>query len=271
VELSVVCGPDLAKARAFAETHGFHHAASELEAVIGLMDFGIICSPNQHHYGQALQLLGGGIPVLVELPACGTRTEAHILAGAAGTTLLACAHTSRYLQPYQLLYQSICDGTLGTIRQVHYIRHIPRRPRSWTDDALIHHAAHVLDLLLHWFSRVTPSLCLAKPQSEGTQDLILAAVVGDQIHASINISYTSQLPQLAMTVVGCRHTLITDGFSFIRSDVPELERQFDADREYHRAIFEQDRAFLAGSPIPWAETIRLAELTDAFRELGGSQ
>ena len=74
-----------------------------------------------------------------------------------------------------------------------------------------------------------------------------------------------------MTVVGSRHTLMTDGFSFIRSDVPELERQFDGDREYREAIVEQDRAFLAGAPTPWAETIRLSELTDGFRELGEFQ
>jgi predicted dehydrogenase len=271
VELSVVYGPNAVKARAFAERHGIHHATSDLETAIGLMDFGIICSPTGHHYRQALELLHYRIPVLVELPACGTGAEARALADAARSTLLACAHTSRYLQPYQLLHRWICDGTLGVIRQVQYIRHIPPRPRSWTDDALIHHAAHVLDLLLHWFDQVNPALCLAQPRGAGAQDLILAARAGDMCHSAINISYTSHLPQLAMTVVGSRHTLITDGFSFIRSDAPELEMQFDGGGEYHRAIFQQDHAFLAGSPTPWTETVRLQELTDAFRTLGGSE
>ena len=93
----------------------------------------------------------------------------------------------------------------------------------------------------------------------------MTAITGTRTHLTVNVSYTARLPQLAMTVVGSRHTVVTDGFSLIRSDNPAFAREFDADAEYHRAVYEQDRAFLDGAPTPWSETIALFGLTDLLR------
>jgi predicted dehydrogenase len=268
LELSVVCGPDEAKARVFASAYGIASTASSIASAAGRMDAAIICSPSQQHVQQALELLGRGIPTLIELPAYGTRQDAIRIAASAGGTYVACAHTSRYLRPFRMLHRWIAEGRLGVITQVHYIRHIPPRQRSWKDDALIHHASHILDLQLHWFESLRPVACLAEPHTVDAQDLSLLGIAGAGTLVNIDISYTSRLPQLAMTVAGSRHSIVTDGFSFLRSDVPELEAQFDGQTEYENATLEQDRDFLARTATRWEETIRLAELTDAYRTLG---
>lgn len=269
VRLSVVCGPDAAKAQRFAAAHTVESATTDLKEAAERMDAAIVCSPSGAHHVQTMSLLRAGLRVLVELPACGSAAEALEIAEAGGE--VSCAHTSRYLQPYRRMREWIADGTLGGVSQVHFIRHIPPRNRSWTDDALIHHAAHVLDLLLHWFGSVTPVACVAKPDVVGAQDLALIAIAGESTQVTSQVSYTSHLPQLAMTVAGERHTVITDGFSFVRSDLAELNAQCDGEAEYERAIGEQDREFLAGRGTPWADTVRLAELTDAFRGVGIKQ
>lgn len=269
VQLSVVCGPDLHKAERFAAAHRVASATADLKEAASRMDAAIVCSPSGEHFAQTLSLLDAGKRVLVELPACESGAEAVRIAQMGAE--VSCAHTSRYLQPYRKLGEWIDEGTLGAIRHVHFIRHIPPRNRSWTDDALIHHAAHILDLMLHWFGSVTPVACVATPEAVGAQDVALIAIAGMATQVALQVSYTSHLAQLGMTVAGEQHTVLTDGFSFIRSDATSLQSEWDGNAEYARAIGEQDREFLAGRGTPWAQTVRLAQLTDEFRGVGIKQ
>jgi hypothetical protein len=74
------------------------------------------------------------------------------------------------------------------------------------------------------------------------------------------------------TLFGSRHTVATDGFSWIDSDDPALVWRADRDAVYHQAIGEQDTAFLDAcrtgrGGVPWTETMQMIEVIDAFQRL----
>ena len=102
------------------------------------------------------------------------RNPSGALASAAERTL-QCAHTTRFLSGILRLENWVKSGLLGDIRHVISMRAIPPRRRSWIDDAILHHAAHHIDLLLHWFGDVTPVASVAHPRIEGAQDAALVA------------------------------------------------------------------------------------------------
>jgi len=93
--------------------------------------------------------------------------------------------------------------------------------------------------------------------------------------ASVTVSYDSRLPVNSLLVVGEKHTLESDGFSFVRSDESSLH-QNPQQPVYENAIRDQDHAFLAacrgvGDYVDWQETIRLMRTVDRFRELSRTQ
>jgi len=271
--VAAVYGPDRAKAEAFAGAYGIGHAGSELEAAVARADAAIVCSPSPLHSQQSRQVLAAGRHCLVELPACASGREAldlDALARAGGLTL-QCAQTSRYLEPYRRLREWIRSGRLGGIQHVTYIRSIPPRVRSWTDDALLHHAEHPLDLFLDWFGELHPLGCAANPGVPGAQDLSLLASA-DNVPIAISISYTSRLGEVRMTIIGSRHTAVTDGFGYINSDDPGLNWSGDEVQVYEQAVAAQDGQFLNAcrngeGGIPWAETIRLTNCMEEFASL----
>ena len=169
----------------------------------------------------------------------------------------------------------IATGALGAIQQVIYLRHIAPRERSWTDDALLHHAAHPLDLLLDWFGELSPVGCVALPQARGAQSVSLLAALPNGAPVSISVSYASRLPQARMLVVGERHTVETDGFSFLYSDYEQARFTCDAQSTYEQAIGNQDAAFIAAcgnqlDGVAWSETLRLMRLVNQFQSLAAN-
>ena len=269
VRLSAIYGPREDKARAFAEAHGVARAEASLEAALEGADAILICSPSPQHFGQAGQALDRGVPALVELPACASLQEAETLAekAARGGVRVNCAHTSRYTEPFHRVAECLRSGVLGEIHQVTYVRHIPPRTRSWVDNALLHHAEHPLDLFLDWFGAMTPLACAAHPSIEQPQNLVLAAEFGNGAPMALSISYTSRIGRLNLVLAGSAHALETDGFSYLRSDLPELRAEWDGQETYERAIREQDALFLDGRGVPWEETMGLARVADEFRKL----
>jgi hypothetical protein len=90
---------------------------------------------------------------------------------------------------------------------------------------------------------------------------------------SISVSYTSRLRETRLTVAGSRHTVTTDGFSYIESDEPEFAWRGSEQESYEAAVEAQDRAFInaaAGGEggVPWQHTLRLAECLDCFLAQG---
>ncbi|HMJ63231.1 MAG TPA: Gfo/Idh/MocA family oxidoreductase [Bryobacteraceae bacterium] len=273
-ELATVCGPDRRKAEAFAELHGIRHADTNLKEALGRADTAIVCSPSPLHYEQAREALHAGVHLLIELPACTSNAEAEDLAMLAGKRrlVLQCAHTSRYLEAYRLFSGWMQAGALGDIRHLHYVRSIPPRKRSWTDDALWHHAAHALDLFLLWFGSLEPLSCAAHPGVPGAQDLSLTALTPGKAPVAVSISYTSQLPETEMTVIGANHTVVTDGFTYISSDDAQFTWQGCEQEVYESAIQAQDTEFYEAcrggqTGVPWNQTIRLTNCVSDFINL----
>jgi 2-hydroxy-4-carboxymuconate semialdehyde hemiacetal dehydrogenase len=272
--LTSVCGPDIQKAKAFASIHGFERAETTMDAVLKDCEAVVIASPSPVHYEQGIRALEQRIPALIELPACASLREATELArlAAEARVTVQCAHTSRYLEPYRAVKAWIDEGRLGAIQQVHYFRCIPPRSRSWTDDALLHHAAHPLDLFLHWFGAAEPRGCVGRPRESEPQDVSLLAEIPGGGPATITISYTAPLPHVRMTVIGAEHTIATDGFSYVQSDDPELGWQGSEQEVYEAAIRLQDGAFLeccqtGVGGVPWDQTLDLVRRTEQFKKL----
>ncbi len=273
-KLISVFGPDETKARTFAQAHEIPNAYVDLERALAGSDAAIICSPSALHFEQAKAALEAGVHVLVELPACVSVAEAETLSAVARSRrlVLQCAHTSRYAEPYRRVSEWIKTGALGEIRHVHYIRCIPPRKRSWTDDALLHHAEHPLDLFLHWFGFIKPLGCAAYPCIPGAQDLSLIASVCNNVPVSVSISYTSRLPEVKMTLIGTEHTIATDGFTYIAADEPGFTWQGDERQVYESAIQKQDISFLNAcrdgqGGVPWHETVKLTNCISEFANL----
>lgn len=278
VDLRVVFGPREEKARAFAERHRIARWTSNIESVFEECEAVVIASPTGWHFHQAMAALCAGRHCLVELPACSSAGEARDLLNAAVRTnvVVQCAHSSRFLEPFIRLGKWVQSGALGEIRHIVYYRSIPPRQRSWVDDAIRHHAAHPLDLLLHWFGQLEPVSCVTPPGASKPQDAALAARLKNHAPVSLNVSYTSCLRETRLTVIGEEHTVATDGFSYISSDASQWEWQGDAQQNYEAALEAQDRAFLGAlagesSGTQWGDTIRLTECVDLFLQMGDSK
>jgi 2-hydroxy-4-carboxymuconate semialdehyde hemiacetal dehydrogenase len=274
VELRTVYGPKPEKASAFASAHGIKNAcATFAEAVTGV-DVAIICSPSALHFQQAYECLERGVHTLVELPPCVTAAEAEALGELARRrgVLLGCAHTSRFVAPYGRIRESIRANVLGPLQEFNYTRHHQLRERSWSDNALLHHAAHPVDILLDWCGGLEPQGCVALPDAQHAQTVAMLGKLPSGGPATIAVTYTSRLPHIRMLVVGEHHTLETDGFTYLRSDLADLQFAGDAQQVYEQAIRDQDVEFLRacqgqGGFVLWEETIKLLRTMDRFQAL----
>ena len=273
-DVCVVYSTDADQASRFAKSNGIACGTDRFSDAVENCDIAIVASPGECHFAQAQVLIAAGRHCLVELPVCSSAAEAHALKWSAHehNVNLECAHTSRYLPGMRQVTNLLSERALGDIRHVMGVRSILPRNRTWIDDALLHHAAHYVDLILFWFGELTPAACVAKPQMKLAQDVSLAGRLLHGAPMSVSVSYTSRLAEARLTIVGSEHTVATDGFSYVESDEQRLNWQGDAQENYERSIESQDSAFLEAchtrnSAVPWDDTIRLAECLDRFRIL----
>jgi len=239
--------------------------------------YGII-TPSALHFEQSRECLRAGRHVLSELPPCIDPREAEELGAIAQQqgVLLGCAHTSRYLAPYARIHAALKSGLIGEIQEVSYVRYLQLQPRTWTDSALVHHGAHIIDLVLQWCGKLKPIACAAFPNASSAQSVsILAALPGGK-PLTATISYAAKIPISRMVVVGATHTVETDGFSYLRSDLEELQFIGDERAVYEQAIAAQDEQFLGAcrgktAYIPWAETEDLMRMIHQFQVLSAAK
>jgi len=270
-----VFGPNLTKAEAFARRMEIPRATDRLEEFVEACEAVIVASPTACHFEQARAALQAGRAVLVELPPCTLAAEAERLAEEAARSgvVLQCAHTSRYLAPYQNVRRQIASGCLGAILAVNYIRCLKPRERSWQDDALLHHTAHAVDLFLDWFGDCEPLAALTHPKEPPRRQVALLARGGaaGEIALSAFLSYSSPWPRAETVIDGEAAALVTDGFSYLRRNGVETLLELDAEETYESAIEQQDRAFVAAcrgeaAGIGWQETVRLMRRLDRLAE-----
>jgi hypothetical protein len=75
-----------------------------------------------------------------------------------------------------------------------------------------------------------------------------------------------------MLVIGRKWTISPDGFSYLRSDLPELQFSGDEHKVYEDAIGSQDMAFLGACQgkngfIPWKDTMSLIRVVGKAQRL----
>jgi len=274
VELVAVFGTEREKTVEFASIYGIKNVSNSLKEAVSLAQAAIVCSPSPVHYQQAHDCLQLGVSTLVEMPPCETLKEAEALGDLARKhgVRVQCAHTNRYLVPYTRVADSIRSGELGAVQQVNFVRHHKLRERAWTDDALLHHSAHPIDLMIDWFGGITPVGCVALPQTRGAQTVSLLGRLPNGAPATISITFASRLPHVRMLIVGDRHTVETDGFSYVRSDLDHLTLSSPELQTYEKAIHDQDVEFLRScqgeqTGVDWGEAAKLIETVNRFQDL----
>ena len=274
VELTSVYSPEWDSAVTFAGRYGVRTIATSIEDAVAATDAAIVCSPSAVHFEQALTCLRAGRHTLIELPPCGEPREVEELGAIARQqgVVVGCAHTSRYLAPYARIQGAIQSGLLGQTQEISYIRYLQLRPRAWMDNALVHHAAHVIDLAMQWCGELEPLACAGFPDISSAQSVSLLAKLPGGKSLTAAISYGAKLPISQMVVVGTKHTLETDGFSYLRSDIEELQFTGDERTVYEQAIATQDAQFFGAcrgenAYIPWTETEKLMRMIHRFKML----
>lgn len=269
-------GPDLKKAADFASAHDIPTATDQLDEALSCTDAVVVCSPTAEHFQQALSCIHASKHVLVELPPCSSLSEAQALGLAAkrSGSVLQCAHTSRYIPLYRKIRSLVRTGQTGAPQQLVYVRHLRPVTRSWDDDALLHHAAHPLDLLLDWFGEITCCCaCLKVPRSGPVKTLAFLLELPGGAPAAVSISYSARLASNRLTLVAEHHTLETEGFAYLRSDRHEWTAKMDEEDSFTSAVREQDLAFLEaceGAPtgVLWEETQTLMQAIEQLQREG---
>lgn len=277
VEVTAVYSRDAGRASSFAAQHGIPTVCQSISEVARHAEAAIICSSTALHFEQAQACLRAGLHTLVELPPCSELREAEelsLLADKQGA-LLGCAHTARYLLPYATIRMALDAGSIGEIQEISYIRYLqPRAGRTWTDNALLHHAAHAIDLVLWWCGNLHPVACAVFPDAASAQSTSVVATLPSGKPVTIVVSYGAKLSVASMVVVGTKHTIETNGFSALRSDLEEMQFAGDERVVYERAIHDQDMQFFGACRgtehfVPWAETVNLIRTIKQFQTLSG--
>jgi predicted dehydrogenase len=277
VEVTAVYSRDAERASSFASRHGIRTICNTIAEAARQAEAVIICSSTDLHFEQARECLRAGLHTLVELPPCGKLRDAEELGALADKqgVLLGCAHTSRYLSPYARIQTALDAGSIGEIQEISYVRYLRlRASRTWTDNALLHHAAHAIDLVLRWCGGLDPIGCAVFPNAASAQSASMLARLPSGKPMTITVSYGAKLPVSSMVVVGAEHTIETDGFGALRSDLEELQWAGDEAAVYERAIRDQDMQFVGACRgkdrfIPWAETVNLIRVINEFQALSG--
>ena len=115
-QIVAVCGRDLDRARAVAETWSIPNAYNDWNAMLeSEVDAVIVAAPNETHYEISMAALERGLPVLCEKPLGMTVAEAHEMADSArqrdATTMVP--FTYRFMPTNQFVKQLIADGYVG--------------------------------------------------------------------------------------------------------------------------------------------------------------
>lgn len=261
-------GPDQARTMAFAREHDVVPSRRLRDHLDGL-DGVVIASPSGLHQRQATTAIRAGVATLVELPACpsaaaGMRLER--LASDRGVALES-THTSRYLEPFQVVGEVIAQGGVGDVRRVAYRRNLEPRARTWVDDALRHHGQHAIDLFMAWFGDLRPVACHLTPQTGPVNGARARMVLPHGAEVVIDIRYRGGPPSTTLWIEGTTGWLETDGFTTLRrSHGPELRWRRDA--TYGEAIRRQDDAFAAACAAAprvgdgWREMIEATSVID---------
>jgi 2-hydroxy-4-carboxymuconate semialdehyde hemiacetal dehydrogenase len=155
-ELHVAVGRREEPLAAFAQKFGYRHWTTNLAAALAddEVDAVVIANPSEIHASTALASIAAGKATLVEIPIAMSLADAEqvvVAADAAGVTL-AVVHPMR-LRPEMVALRARIAARAETAHHVSarfFIRRLQNvgatgYRRSWTDNLLWHHMAHLVD------------------------------------------------------------------------------------------------------------------------------
>ncbi|MEA1951694.1 MAG: Gfo/Idh/MocA family oxidoreductase [Planctomycetota bacterium] len=256
----------------------FFNNLQEALAVVPL-DAVIIASPTDLHVAHARAVVAAGLHALVEFPLYAPAQELDELASAArcGGRILVVAHTCRFIWSFARAKSLIDSGSLGLCKSFSCFR-LMNRPtgygpngaaRNWNDDALIHHAAHLLDLTRHWFGDSVALLrCVAPREASGHRNCALLLRGPNEIPISLAVTYDAACEIIHGGLTMENGTIEIGGFADLNvNGTPQNDRRPpSADAAISRAIAEQDTDFFAAilgrrpPAVPLQDSLILAEI-----------
>jgi 2-hydroxy-4-carboxymuconate semialdehyde hemiacetal dehydrogenase len=254
-----VSGPKEHEARAFADRHDIPDSTTSVDEMLRRDDLTavVVASPSRAHVDQVRTAIRAGKDVLCEIPLALSAADAESVAreaGELGRTIMVC-HTLRFSGPVLALRAKI---ERGEFRARHVVaRSLMRRhenvgwtgrPRSWTDDVLWHHGAHVVDTALWLLDAADVEvLGVSGPQwgpSGRPMDVSATLRAPDGGLATVALSYHARVDVSDYVVIGEDETYqIRDGGLF-GPDGPEILGP-NAATGHDAAIDAQDAEFIA--------------------------
>lgn len=265
----------------FAAKWGFDRWTLELDEALNDpgLDAVVITSPNELHVEQTERSLQAGKHVLCEIPLALSLEDAERVAqlGKTSGCRLMVAHTMRYFPAIRTLREWVHSGKLHIEHFVGQFTMVRRRnitadgkPRSWTDNLLWHHGAHMVDAVL-WITHNTTAdiFCRFGPPhpTQGVMNLSLnMALPGGQL-ATIAQSYGSHQFRWRLDVFAEEKTLVFDmgelrdsGGEIIvpRQSIVDLR---DQNREFVEAVREnRDPPITAEDVLPTMQLLHQAQV-----------
>lgn len=207
---------------AFAQEWGFAHRGVDLAEALAddAIDAMVITTPNELHAPQATAALKAGKHVLLEIPMAMNRADSETLAALARDVdrkLMIC-HTMRTFPALAEVHRRIVAGELHLHQFIGFFGLMRRdntswtgRERSWTDNILWHHAAHLVDLALWTSGEQAPDdvHCRYGPPhpTQNVMDMTLSMTLGAGVLATVTLSYNLPAFRWRATFIGKETTL----------------------------------------------------------------
>lgn len=232
--LQTIVGRRAEQTEEFARHHGYAHwSLDALEAITSpLVDIVIIAGPSATHAEMALAAIAARKHVLIEIPIAMSFADAErvVLAGEAAGVAVGVVHPMRFKSVFRDLARRIADTEehlcqLQTRILMHRLENIGSTGyrRSWTDNLLWHHMAHILDLTLWLGGGGDPALSLSqladfqsvevarRPLHDLPMDIVLQGRLGSHTLFTCAGSYQSRLVATDATVITDRDAYTVDG------------------------------------------------------------
>ena len=209
VEVTTLAGGIGADTKELAGEHGIGHWSLDLAECLSRPDVGavILATPTPVHAAQAIQALGAGVHVLVEIPMADNLADSEELARVAegsGLVAMVC-HTRRFNPSHQWVRRRLADGELQLqhlVAQTFFFRRTNTnalgRPRRWTDHLLWHHACHTVDLFQHQTGEVADRVSAVQgpqhPVLGVAMDMSISLTVPSGAVCSLALSFNNDGP-----------------------------------------------------------------------------
>jgi len=265
----------------FAEKWGFGHYTLDLEAALAddTVDAVVVVSPNDQHVPQAEMVLQAGKHLLLEIPIALNFEDSRrvtALSRRVDRRLMIC-HTMRYIPAIREVHRRVAEGRLRLHQIVAFFGLLRRTnttwtgaPRSWTDNILWHHGAHLVDLAM-WVNgcrEATQVHCRFGPAhpTQKIMDMNLSMLLPGKVLVSISQSYNISSFRLRALFIGEEATLEFDDGKLLDGEgrvvVPETSsRDLCAqDQEFITSVREgRDPGITGEEVLPAMQVLQRAQ------------